>query len=58
MISFDDVKLLISQSQIRIITKLDSIANSISSLDNIWTQQVNLGLEVNSIKETTIKQEE
>ena len=60
--SIDDVKLLISQSEERIMAKLDNIVTSISNLetrlDKIQAQQANLGLEVKHINEVIVKQQE
>lgn len=60
-ITLDDVKELISLSEERVISKLDSILTGIVALetrfDAIQTEQIRLGLEITSIKDVVIKQQ-
>ena len=61
-LSLEDVKNLISQSEERIITKLESICSSItllqSKFDDIRAEQIEQGLQINAIKHTILKQQE
>ena len=63
VLSLDDVKMLISQSEERIImSKLDNSFSSVSALktkfNSIQTEQIRLGLEVNGVKEVIVKHQE
>lgn len=59
--ALSDVKFLITQSEERILSKLDTIVSSISALekrfDAIQTEQIRLGLEITSVKDVIIKQQ-
>lgn len=61
-LSLDDVKSLIFESEERIMSKLDNLCSSISTLeskfDSIKTEQIRLGLEVKGIKEVILRQQE
>ena len=62
VLSLDDVKNLIFESEKRIMSKLDNLFSSISALeskfDSIKTEQIRLGLEVKGIKDVILKQQE
>ena len=60
-LTFDDVKTLISQSEERILSRLDTIMSSISVLekqiDSVQSEQIRLGLEMSTVKDIIIKQQ-
>ena len=62
VMSVEDVKALLGESEARVMAKLDSIITCISSLesrlDKIQTQQANLSLEVTHINDVIVKQQE
>lgn len=60
--SLEDVRLLISQSEDRILAKLDTVATSLATLtrrlDNIQAEQYRLSLDMTSVKDLVVKQQE
>jgi hypothetical protein len=61
-VSLEDVRDLISESQKKILSKLDNVFTAISTLekrlDNIQAEQLRLGLEIGSVKDIIIKQQQ
>ena len=61
-LTLNDVKALITQSEEKIISKLDTIMSSITALekrfDDVQAEQIRIGLEVMSVKEVIVKQQE
>lgn len=61
MVSLDDIKILILQSEERIMSRLDDIASRVTNIEaqltNVQTEQIRLGMDVSNVKDIIIKQQ-